>query len=213
MSPELTQQIHSFCASNNISVQALLQFGLRMFLSKENNCAEDVLFDVLCNRRPTLADRKSGGCRIALVPYRSIFKEDVTVMEALQTSMQSLSSIYRHVDLSLYQRNGSLKRLYGTTEFEIYSSVVFNHIPAPQLLDKDLKLKVQWVSPQRFPTLLYVLAFSNFLDGGMDIVFEYRLSMLKEEHIDKLFDSMQKVLKACIENPQRTLGDLLHETL
>ena len=213
LSPEFTQRIYSFCAANNVSVQTLLQFGIRMFLAKENNCTEDVLFEILCSRRPTLADRGSGGCRVIPIPYRTIFKEELTAMEALQESSQALSSVYRHADLSYYQWHDSLQRLYGTSPLEAYSSVIFNHMQTPQLPDKDMKLKVQWVSPQRFPTLLYSLAFKNFWDGGIDLIMEYRLSMLKEEHLDKMFDSMQKVLTECIENPQITLHDILHKVL
>ena len=212
ISPELTEQINRFCAANSMSQQNLLQFATRMYLAKVNN-TDDVMLNVICNRRPTLSDRRSGGLRANGLPYRTIFDENLTAIDALNQSSQQLSEFYRHADFPTYHQYDIYKDLYGLSRSDSYDSVTINFMPSIPLPIADLKAKVQWISPGYFMANVYYMAFNNLWDGGLDLVFECRHNITKVEDVDRFVDGLQKIMQACIDNPQITLHDISHKVL
>ena len=68
LSAEDSQKIMKLCEERNLSIFAVLSMGVRTGLSCFNDNQEDVSFKMIINRRGTIAEKKSGGIKINILP-------------------------------------------------------------------------------------------------------------------------------------------------
>jgi hypothetical protein len=202
-----------FCNDHLISYNTLISLGLRTHLSKINDCTDDVYFYTVCNRRITLADKRSGGCRVHPLPMRTVIGKDRTFMDALKKIAETQMALYRHADYPFIRLYSMLTKLDQRSRLSNTSSMMLTCIPMQFTPPKGWEIEFGGCSTGRFAFLLYLITIPSLVDGGLDFYFEFRTHEISDQNITDLYHNTIKVIEAGIVNPDITIGELLDGVL
>ena len=61
----------------------------------------------------------------------------------------------------------------------------------------------------RYIMVLYTFAMKDVKHGTIKITYQHRTKFISEEDIDRMQDGTEQVLHLAMENPNRTVGDIL----
>ncbi|MHB1151451.1 MAG: condensation domain-containing protein [Eubacteriales bacterium] len=210
ISAECSKQIDKYCADNNTTPFCLIQLAMRLYLSKVNNGVEDILYCAICNRRATVADKNTNGSFADGVNIRTVIGADMKFCDAVTSTGDALSQSLRHANYSSIKSNMLLTDMYKKSLLDSYISMVVSYIP---ILSPDgWEYEAEWISNGRFAMHMYVIIVQKPSDGSYDIYYEYRVKILKQEHIEAFHNGMLEILKSGINNPDMTVGEMIKQT-
>ena len=215
LTKEETDALSKMCRENDLSLCAALSMGVRTALSVFNDNEEDVSFKMIVDRRGSLAEKKSGGIRINFFQMRSIVKPEDTFKSAVREIMNVQNEIYSHCSLSfaemLVERHKSMPA--DAKPDSTYDSMGFSYQPlmvVPNIDEKTARsAKGVWYNNGASMSPLYLTARHRANDGGLEFIFEYRLSPNPEHDLDVFFQKMRLALKLGAENPEIQVGEML----
>lgn len=215
LTKEETDALSKMCRENDLSLCAALSMGVRTALSVFNDNEEDVSFKMIVDRRGSLAEKKSGGIRINFFPMRSIVKPEDSFKSAVREIMNVQNEIYSHCSLSfaemLAERHKSMPA--DAKPDSTYDSMGFSYQPlmvVPNIDEETAKsAKGVWYNNGASMIPLYLTARHRANDGGLEFIFEYRLSPNPEHDLDVFFQKMRLALKLGAENPEIKVGEML----
>ncbi|MBR4940867.1 MAG: hypothetical protein IKZ19_02600, partial [Clostridia bacterium] len=84
-----------------------------------------------------------------------------------------------------------------------------------EMLEADVGMKYEFFGKGTgyFHVTNYTMIAPNFFEGGYDCFFEHQTKCITDEDVILLHENMVKVIKAGIENPKLTLGEILSEVI
>ena len=205
------------CRENDLSLCAALSMGVRTALSVFNNNEEDVSFKMIVDRRGSLSEKKSGGIRINFFPMRSIIKPEMTFAEAVRDIMDVQNEIYSHCSLSfaemLVERHKSMPA--DAKPDSTYDSMGFSYQPLMIIPNVDEKTarsaKGVWYNNGASMIPLYLTAKHRANDGGLEFIFEYRLTPNPEHDLDVFFEKMRAALNLGAADPNIKVSEILEK--
>lgn len=217
LTKEETDALSKMCRENDLSLCAALSMGVRTALSVFNDNEEDVSFKMIVDRRGSLAEKKSGGIRINFFPMRSIVKPEDSFEDAVRNIMNVQNEIYSHCSLSfaemLSERHKSMPS--DAKPDSTYDSMGFSYQPLMVIPNIDEETarsaKGVWYNNGASMIPLYLTARHRANDGGLEFIFEYRLTPNPEHDLDVFFEKMRLALNLGAENPKISVGDLLEK--
>lgn len=210
LSRERAEPILAYCEKNGIPLQTVIYVGMRTYLSKINEETDDVNFMVAFDRRITLADKRSGGCRVNALPLRTVITRDKTFAQAIAITQEVQYLILRHTDyLWAIFLDREIKKIEHRPMFSGTSSMMFSCFPFSINLPEGWVCEMGNYSTGRFIMSLYTVVIPNFLEGGLDFQFEHLVKILYPEDLDALFEQSVGIIEAGIANPDVTIGELM----
>lgn len=207
------EPILSFCEKNAIPLQTMIYVGMRTYLSKINEETDDVTFVVAFNRRITIGDKRSGGCRVNALPLRTVITKDKTFMEAIAHTQQVQFQILRHTDYLFELEKDGLKVWEKRSLFSGTYAMLLSCLPFSFKLPEGWQCEIGNYSNGHFPMPLYTVVVPNFIEGGLDFHFEYMVKVLYPYELKALFEQSVRVMEAGVANPDITIGELMNEVL
>jgi hypothetical protein len=211
---EIIEKMEKFCNEQKIPLQSLFLLGMRTHLSKVNALTDDVSFFITVGRRSTLADRNSGGSRVLAHILRTVIEKETTFSEALSLVGQTQMKLFRHADYS------SLREMFKIAatdkRFVYFTSVpmLFTFFPREAVtLPENMKVRFFGLGTGHFVYSQYTMIMPNFFDGGYDCYYEYQTRSINEDDVLLMHKNIVKSILAGIENPERTIGDILENVL
>lgn len=213
LSAERAAPLLAFCEKNSIPLQTLVYIGMRTYLSKINEETDDVTFAIAFNRRITIADKRSGGCRVNALPLRTVIPKNNTFMQAIEQAQQVQYQILRHADFLFELAKDGLKKWENRSMFSGTYSMLLSCLPLSFSLPVSWQCEIGNYSNGHFPMPLYTVVAPNLTEGGLDFRFEHMIKILNHHDLDALFEQSIKVMEAGVANPDITIGELLHGAL
>jgi hypothetical protein len=188
------------------SMQLLFLLALRLYLAKVNK-TPDVTIGATLSRRGSLAEKRTGGSRVHHVEMRSVFDEDVTFAQALDAMLEQQNLHYRHMD-------------FPSTEVVMMPIEAFGHKPgvthwgllftfqtmAPPV---GIAYHTQWYCNGATASAAYLTIMDDDGSGGLRCYWEHSLARMPASVIETAHDSMVRVLRAGVQRPDATLGELM----
>jgi hypothetical protein len=208
---ERAAPILSFCEKNSVPLQTMVYVGMRTYLSRINEGTDDVTFCVAFNRRITIADKRSGGCRVNALPLRTIIPQDTSFAQAIQQTQQTQFQIMRHADYPLLLAKDGLAAWENRARYTVTFSMLLSCIPFSFKLPEGWQCEVGNYSNGRFLMPLYTVVAPNLIEGGLDFHFEYQKKVLYPQELEALFEQSVRVMEAGAANPDITVGELMYE--
>lgn len=213
---ESTNKILRFSEEHNIPVSVVILHAIRTVLSKFNNNETDVTIKDFVSRRSTLQNKRSGGVRMHCYDLRTIMDNNTTVLESMEKINKAQQELFLHADYSTLKFYGLQRRKFNGAEGSCYQSVAFTYQNAtlkslvPYL--KDIPVKSRWYSSGRQPQPLYITAMHRFGDGGLTFHFGYQSELVTPHEIEFLYYYTGRVLFRSIENPDKTIQEIIDMT-
>lgn len=211
-----TMKIMEFAKEYDIPVSIIILHAIRTVLSKFNNDCTDVTISDLVSRRSTLDNKKCGGVRMHAFPLRTIMPLDTTVLESMRMIKKAQDDLFIHADYDPLAVFGGLAEKYGGAPGSTYASVDFTYQPGTlaamaQTLN-GIKFKSWWYSSGKQPKPMYITAMHRPTDGGLNFYFGYQTECATPEEIEFLYYFTGRVLFRSIENPDKTIKEIIDMT-
>lgn len=212
--PEFVTKAKEFCAKEQIPLYVLYQFAIRTYLSVMNEFTPDVCVYIFASLRFTVADKKSGGTRAQNIAMRTVISEDKTLREAMFQISETMMQVFRHSDISLMETSKLLKELYGVKLGTFYTSMMGNYLPVdfdPPV--DDWKFDCKWEQIGYFPLPLNIMMLPSLADKGMDFYYDHQTNRMDDAMIENMHKMMVKIINATIDEPDITVGHLIHDVI
>ena len=211
-----TEKIMRFAQEYDLPVSAIILHAIRTVLSKFNDKETDIVISDLVSRRSTLNNKKCGGVRMHAFPLRTIMPLDTTVLESMRLIKKTQDEIFMHADYSPMQSFGDLSEKFGAPAGSTYSSVDFTYQPGTLAgigaTLKGIGFKSWWYSSGKQPKPMYITAMHRPNDGGLTFYFGYQTACANPAEIEFLYYFTGRVLFRSIENPNKTLREIIEMT-
>ena len=213
---ESTNKIIAFAEEHDLPTSVVLLHAIRTVLSKFNNNETDVTIRNFVSRRSTLLNKKCGGVRMHCLPLRTIIEPTATVLESMQIINKEQQEMFMHADYPTLQYYAEERLAYKGPVGAVYSSVSFTYQPAtrkslvPYL--KDIPYKSRWYSSGKQPQPFYITAMHRPGDGGLTFYFGYQTDCANPAEIEFLYYFTGRVLFRSIENPDKTIEEIIKMT-
>ena len=209
-----TNKIIEFAEKNDIPVSAIILHAIRTVLCKFNNNETDITIKDFISRRSSLANKRCGGVRMHCLPLRTIVPLNATVLESMEIIKEQQQKVFMHADYSVLKYYYEERLHYGGDPGASYHSVAFTYQPAsakalvPYL--RDIPFKSRWYTSGRQPQPFYVTAMHRPGDGGLNFYFGYQFESATPQEIEFLYYYTGRVLFRSIENPDKTIQDIMN---
>ena len=213
---ESTNKIIDFAEKYDIPTSVVILHAIRTVLSKFNNNEKDVTIRNFVSRRSTLLNKKCGGVRMHCLPLRTIIEPTATVLESMQIINKEQQEMFLHADYSTLKYYYEQRIAYNAPAGAVYDSVSFTYQPAtrkslvPYL--KDIPFKSRWYCSGKQPQPFYITAMHRPGDGGLTFYFGYQTDCATPEEIEFLYYFTGRVLFRSIENPDKTIAEIIKMT-
>lgn len=191
------------------SMQLLFHLALRVFLAAVNGRAPDVTIMTTVARRGTLAEKRSGGCRVQSFTFRSILDEESTFAEALDSLLTTQNSHFRHADFPFWEYSKMYHREYGTRPGDLFYGLMLTFQTVSLTPAGDARFHTMWHCNGASAVDCYLTIMDDDGSGALRCYWEHRTARVKTKDIDATHSAMLRVLRAGIANPQLTIGQLM----
>ena len=206
---EQGDRIFDFCRSNNVAPESLFMLAMRTYCSAINYRAEDVFMNLMCGKRITYKDQRTGGCMAQTLQVRTILPETATFREGLDEFLRVRTGLFRHLSYPFVLARGMLMKMYGHSATQGVAACMFSWLPIPQLELGDIKMDFRTYTPGRYFNPLYAVCYPDPKTGGIMMYYMYRCKVVSAADVRSLHDNMLKIVLKGIEDPQITLGALM----
>ena len=211
-----TMKIMDFAKEYDFPVSVIILHAIRTVLSKFNNNETDVTISDLVSRRSTLDNKKCGGVRMHAFPLRTIMPLDTTVIESMRTIKKTQDELFIHADYAPLDVFGGLAKKHKAPAGSTYASVDFTYQPGTLAAMAStlggIAFKSWWYSSGKQPKPMYITAMHRPTDGGLNFYFGYQTECATPEEIEFLYYFTGRVLFRSIENPDKTLKEIIDMT-
>lgn len=211
-----TNKLLDFAEKYDIPMSVVILHAIRTVLSKFNNNEKDITIRDFISRRSTLLFKKCGGVRMHCLPLRTVVEPTDTVLESMAKINKEQQEVFLHADYSTMRYYGEERKVYGVGEDGSYHSVSFTYQPAtrkslvPYL--KNIPFKSRWYCSGKQPQPFYITAMHRPGDGGLTFYFGYQTDSATPEEIEYLYYYTGRVLFRSIENPDKTVQEIMDMT-
>ena len=208
-----TNKIIRFAEEHEIPVSAVILHAIRTVLCKFNNNETDITIKDFISRRSTIANKRCGGVRMHCLPLRTIIPLDATVLDSMNIIKEQQQKVFLHADYSVLKYYYEERTHYGGDPGSCYHSVAFTYQPAsaksiiPYL--REIPFKSRWYTSGKQPQPFYVTAMHRPGDGGLNFYFGYQLESATPHEIEFLYYYTGRVLFRSIENPDKTIQEIM----
>ena len=209
---ETVKIINDDALKNNMSPQVYFALALRTWLS-EMSGSEDVCFDTTGARRSTLVEKDCGMTVAHQVTWRSNISADLSFMEALRKLDISQKDMYRHIGVEMPFYVKPAKERFNLPEGCTYKTVVFTYQPYFTAGEVSLKFSANHVNTGFAFYPLYLNLMPHDDSGDLWADYLYSFDYLDGENLKRYHAFMMKFILSGIETPEKTIRELVKETL
>lgn len=209
-----TKEIMDFCSEYRVPVASLLLLTLRTVFSHFSGNRTDISVKNAVARRGTLLEQKSGGTRIHFWPLRTDIKPKTTFLDALRIVQAKENELLRHANYDPIVYMGETAAHYKAPQGAAYECTTLTYQPMSIANMRNVKLPEinylsKWYSNGVAMQHVYVTVMHRPTDNGMSFNFEYQKNEVSIDELEKLYFYMCRVIFRGIEDPTRTIGEIL----
>jgi hypothetical protein len=191
------------------SMQLLFSLALRTYLAKVNDRTPDVTFGATLARRGTLEEKRTGGSRVHHFDYHTVLPDTTTFMEALETMLEQQNQHYRHMDFPSVEAMDMTLEAFHQKPGITYSGVLMTFQTLAVALGDGLTFATMWYANGATAVAVYLTIMDDDGTGGLRCYWEHSFTRMPEKYIEEAHDFMVRAIRAGIERPTITLGELM----
>ena len=196
----------------HVSPQILYMLAVRSYLGRVSG-TDDVMVDGMLAARATLHEKRCG-MNLAnshylrtVIPESSSFADAVSVVYDAQSDAMRISKVVnRDVLNKVYER-------YETPKDCTYATTWLTYFPPIHLPEDKLNLDGYFVSQGLIPIPLYLMILPDSSRGTLCATYWYAVGYVEPENVKKLHSFLLKFLTKAAETPDRSLKELIDESL
>lgn len=211
LSDEDSKIIDAFIKENHLSPEWVIQLGFRIYLSKINEHTNDTLFWVLCPRRRTVREKRCGGTLASPMPWREILDDNKSFIDTIGQLSESQIFMFRHSDVPFTAVRQMERDRYGLSLMQTGNSMMFSYLPAGENPFNGREYEFSAYNFGHYVMPVYALTMQEASTGRFVFSYIHRTFLTKDEDVYKFNDGVVRAILKGIENPEKTIGEILEE--
>ena len=211
---EPSKRLIDFSREYKIPVAVILLLGLRTTFSHFSGNEKDVSVKNAVARRGTLLESRSGGTRIHFWPLRTVIEPETTFLDALKIVQAKENALLRHANYDSILYMGETAAAYNAPQGTGYECTTLTYQPMSFATLKgqeipDMNFKSKWYSNGVAMQHIYITVMHRPTDNGFSFNFEYEKNSVSLGEIEELYYYLCRAIFRGIEDPGRTIGEIL----
>ena len=211
LSEEDSVLINDFIKENNLSPEWVIQLGFRIYLSRMNRNTNDTVFWTLCPRRRTVKEKRCGGTLASILPWREVLSNDASFIDTVMQISGTQATLFRHSDVPFAQVRAMERKNFGLSLVQTACSMMFSYLPSREDFFEGRQYEFSAYNFGHYTMPLYVLTMQSPSTGRFVFSYLHRTLITKDEEVYAFHDGVVRAIKAGIENPRKTIGEILEE--
>lgn len=191
------------------SLPLLFHLALRLYLAKVNGRPSDITMGMVLARRATLAEKNSGGSRVQQFRFRAVLPPEFTFVEALALLAERQTRYFRHLDYSSLDTLFMTHQLHGTRPGTERFDVNFTFQPLAMDVGHGYRCSTRWYCNGATSMPAYLTIMDDDASGGLRCIWERNVRHMPASAIEACHAFMLAALRAGVERPSITLGELM----
>lgn len=208
ISKELSGKILEFCKERSVAPESLMLLAMRTHLSWLNGRDPFGMQLLMCSKRITYKDMKTGGCMAQPLQVLTRIEENMTFREGLDVFLRTRTSLYRHLTYPYISARDQFREINNYSMIQGPASLMFSWLPIP-VTELGFKFDFKTYNLGRYFSPLYAICYPDPNDLTIAMHYMYRVKLITPENLYALHNNMVKILEKGIENPDITIGELL----
>ncbi len=209
---ELVMRLNEKAEEYKVSPGVFYMLALRTFIAAKSD-SEDVVFNTIMARRSTLLQKKSG-CSIAnALPFRTKIDGTTVFGDAVHCLSISLQELYKHSSFPCEDAFAMLGKSSKSGTITAADPASITYQPYFKFGDTSLEYTVERVSPGKSMSRFYLSIMPYDNTGNMYGNYEFFLDAYSYEDISYFHSFMLKFVEAGIQNPEKTIDQLVSECM
>ena len=209
ISKEDSKTIFDYCMAHNVAPETLFTFAMRTYCSAINYRCEDVFFNLMCSKRISYKDMRTGGCMAQTLQVRTIIPETDTFQQGVDEVFRVRMQLYRYLSYPFIYARGMLMKMYNHATTQGVASFMFSWLPIPIDRLTDYKFDFKTYNLGRYFNPLYAICYPDPTTGGIMMHYMYRCKVVTERDVKSLHDNMVKIVLEGIKDPETPISKLL----
>ncbi len=211
LSKEDSDKISAFVEENHLSAEWLIQLCFRLYLSKINHGENDTLFWVLCPRRKTVREKRCGGTLASPMPWREIFSDTQTFMQAISQMAETQAFLFRHSDIPFTMMRENEMNLWNLSLMQSPNSMMYSHLPLDKKTFGGKTYEFSGYNFGYYVIPVYAITMQDPESGCFVFSYIHRLWLSSDDDVRAFHDGVVRTLLAGIKSPDKTLKELSEE--
>lgn len=208
---EKADRIFTFCRENGVAPESLFTFAMRTYCSAINWRTEDVFYNLMCSKRVSYKDMRTGGCMAQTLQVRTIIPETDSFQQGLDEIFRVRTALYRHLSYPFVYARGMLMKMYSHKATQGVASFMFSWLPIPVEDFSEFNFTFKTYNLGHYFNPLYAICYPDPETKGIMMHYMYRSKIVSETEVRRLHDNMVDIILKGIENPQISIGKLMDE--
>jgi len=196
-----------FCEDNKVPFNSLILGGLMAYCAKINN-DNDLIIDNICNRRATLADKHSAGCRMSCLFLRLIPNDTDTAEQLLSNITNMENQFFRHSGVSV-MKSGiiPMRKDYDINSANYYGNAMLSVIAMPYKAPEGWNCHFDTISTGHYAQPEYIMAVLD-LDGSLKFNVEYQLRRTNKIQVEASVNGIYDAINAIVADKSITFKQI-----
>ena len=205
-----TGRVIEFCKENMISPTNLLLLVIRTYLSKVCDGQEDITIENFISRRSTQDEIYSGGSRTLCFPCRTVISADTAFIDAARRIQDFQNRVYMYGSYDPELIREEMRKRYHTPADTSYVSCYLTYQPPMPTSNAmfSIPTHIKWFANGAATKKMY-LTVSHLAGGELNFSYHYQNAELSEKDMELLYYYMMRILFRGIEDPKRTVGEIM----
>lgn len=208
-SPELSEKVLEFCKARSVAPESLMLLAMRTHLSAINGRDPFGMQLLMCSKRITYKDMKTGGCMAQPLQILTKIEEGMTFAEALDEFLRTRTSLYRHLTYPYTTARDQFREMYNYSLIQGPAALMFSWLPVPVTEFTEFRFDFKTYNLGRYFSPLYAICYPDPKDCTIALHYMYRSKLVTPENLIALHNNTVKILEKAIANPDVTIGELL----
>lgn len=200
----LMEKANEHCEDNNISLTNLLFYSCSLTASLINEKKENVLHLQLCNRRSSLLEKHTGGCKVQSIGCYTEFDYNKSFLENVNNFSLNQLSLYRRVGFPDVEFETLLHKIYPSNMLETYYSITFSFVP----YEKDIDIRYDIYSNEKGALPCYLALLYDINTKEVRMCYDCQSKIIKEKDVINFHNKYIEVLTQIIENKEILLNNI-----
>lgn len=202
---ETLDQWMTFCSENQVSFYSLIHSGLLAYLSRINQ-NNDIAFDSLCNRRATIADKHSAGCRMNVSHMRIKLEDEEPMTQVFEELTSLQNQFFRHSGLSCL-KSGSIETRKKVNSANYYGNAMTSVIMMPYQIPEEWHASFNILSVGHYAQAEYIIVLFD-LDGSLKFNVEYQLDRTNKVQVEATVNGIYDAVCAIVSDKTQSFRQI-----
>lgn len=207
--PVLSEKIFAFCKERSVAPESLMLLAMRTHLSALHDRDPFGMQLLMCSKRITYKDMKTGGCMAQPLQVLTRIEEDMTFSEALDEFLRTRTALYRHLTYPYTTARDQFREMYDYSLIQGPASLMFSWLPVPVNEFKEFRFDFKTYNLGRYFSPLYAICYPDPRTGALALHYMYREKLITPADLEALHNNTVRIIEQGIENPAVTIGELL----